>query len=387
MTKKLNILFIVSEFWQAGTQRFTFEMDAAIDKSKFDITILSLRNLNSNENWEDFYYKKHLAIGSKIVFYNNLIKQQAKSIKDKIKDKITNVKKQDKQKTLNHFFNDFDAISIMGEYNYPFIAPFLNQDQKEKCIIHIMNSIHQNDKLYIKFNKDEKHNFCSGFTENEIQAELKGFSNFQHYFLPLSIAIENNKLWKYKKAKIKKIGVFTRLTQHKPLDPFFYAFQLLLDKTPDVELHIYGTGNPVESGMMRYVKQLNINHKVFFRGHQEDLKQTAIQDDLDLVWFHGYYGQPGGFSGFDICSLGIPQVFWDFSNQTANADDELLPMYNHLSSFVEKSFDVLSNEIKAEKLSTAQFLNLKENRDVAVNIAILQNLYLNISQKNSNLND
>ena len=36
------------------------------------------------------------------------------------------------------------------------------------------------------------------------------------------------KKWKFHKTTAKKIGIFTRLNHDKPLDPFFYAYQILL---------------------------------------------------------------------------------------------------------------------------------------------------------------
>lgn len=72
---KKKVLFFVTEFWQAGTQRFTYEVDRAIDKNKFEITILSFRNLNTVSDKPDFYYKKHLELGTKVFFYLNLMKK------------------------------------------------------------------------------------------------------------------------------------------------------------------------------------------------------------------------------------------------------------------------------------------------------------------------
>ena len=55
MADKIKLLFFVTEFWQAGTQRFTFELDQAIDKEVFEISILSFRRLNTLPEKKDFF--------------------------------------------------------------------------------------------------------------------------------------------------------------------------------------------------------------------------------------------------------------------------------------------------------------------------------------------
>ena len=56
---KIKVLFLVTEFWQAGGQRYTYEIDSALDKKKFESSFLSFRDLNTNPEWPDYYYKKH----------------------------------------------------------------------------------------------------------------------------------------------------------------------------------------------------------------------------------------------------------------------------------------------------------------------------------------
>lgn len=378
---KLDILFVVSEFWQAGTQRFTYEVASTINRQLFNLTILSLRPLESNKNWADYYYEKHVALGDKIIFFDELIGSTKQSKFSRIKNKISGLSLPIKDKILANFFEKYQAISIMGEYNFPIVSKYLSKIQRERTIIHIMNSIHQNRKIYSKFDKQENLRFCSGFLESEIQEELKEFSTYEHYYLPLSLSFIENGKWSYSRQGKKKIGIFTRLTLHKPLDPFLYAFHLLLDKLPDVELHIYGSGDPEESGMYRYVKQLNLQERVFFRGHQTNLVDAALKDKIDLVWFHSYYGQPGGFASFDISSVAIPQLFWNFSNTEGNTKDDIFPVFNHLSSFVDKSVEILSSSSKAEALSTIQYEDTLKTRNMKENVMLLESLYQTIAKK------
>lgn len=376
MADKVKVLLIVTDFYQAGTERFTYELDRAIDKSKFEVQILSLLPLNNSPQWKDYYYEKHLELGTRIYFLDDVKFLKKATLAERIKFHILSVPIPDDIAQVQNFLKPFEAISFLGEYSYPSFKKYLSNESFSKSVIHIMNSVHQKKDLYVSYDKSKRYKFCSGFDDVKIKEELQEFKHYSHHYLPLSINIVNTKNpWHYKSNSKKRIGIFTRLTQHKPLDPFLYSFQLLLDYLPDTELHIYGSGNPEREGMLRYVKQLDLGNQVHFRGHQEDLKQSAQKDELDMVWFHGYYGEPGGFAGFDISSLGIPQVFWDFSNSKLSLDQDIYPMYNHINSFVKRSIEILNNEKAAIECSTNQFNHLLENRDISKHISKLEEIW------------
>jgi hypothetical protein len=72
MENKIKVLFVVSEFYQAGTQRFTFELDSALNKKHFEVNILSILPLGNNTLFSDHYYSKHLSLGSNIYFWNDV---------------------------------------------------------------------------------------------------------------------------------------------------------------------------------------------------------------------------------------------------------------------------------------------------------------------------
>lgn len=382
MADKIKVLFITTDFYQAGTERFMYEIDNAIDKNKFDINILSLLPLNNSNKWKDYYYEKHFALGSKIYFLNEIQNSQTPTIKQRIRRKIRGGSLPDPKTNIQDFIQKFEALSFWGEYSYPELDRILTPEQKKKCLIHIMNSKYQNKNLYMRFDKKQFYHFVSGFREEEIKFELSEFKDFTHTFLPLSINIDKSLCrWQFSDKPEKKIGIFTRLTSHKPLDPFIYSFHLLLNEFPSAELHIYGTGDPKEEGMYAYVNHLRLEDKVKFRGHQDNIIETALNDKLNLIWFHGYHGVPGGFAGFDICTTGIPQVFWNFGAVESKDKDEVLPMYCDLKGFVEKNSDQLTNRTSAKELSQKQYNYILEHRDVLKFIPILEDLYCKVAEK------
>ena len=147
---------------------------------------------------------------------------------------------------------------------------------------------------------------------------------------------------------------------------------------PNCELHIFGSGDPEEEGVMRYVNQLGLKDKVIFRGHQKDMIGTAKSDNLDLVWPHGYHSVPGGWAGYDICTLGIPQLFWNFGGVNRLELRNVFPMYNNVSQFAETSLKAIQNLDYAKELSQSQFEYVVDNQNIANFIGDLENTYLSI---------
>lgn len=269
----------------------------------------------------------------------------------------------------------------MGEYSYHKIEHRMNNKHKLKSIIHIMNSKFHYSELYDLYDKNLSYRFCSGFLEDEIKTELALFPKYQHHYFPLSIKVENKEIiWKFSNNEIKKIGIFTRLTQTKPLDPFLNAFVLLLNKQPNIELHLFGNGDPEKEGINQFIRENNLINKIKLRGHQENMKQTAINENLNLVWFHSYYGVPGGFAGFEICSLGIPQLFWNFTKDHLVNTISAFPIYDNLNEFVNHSFEIINDKENAEMLSQEQFDALKQTRDINKFIGSLETLYSEIAK-------
>ncbi len=381
MENKVKILFVVSEFYQAGTQRFTYELDRALDKNKFEVEILSILPLNSSERFLDYYYDKHRELGTKIHFLNEVNQLTIPTLSQKINKRIANIPYVDERIKIKRFFDNFDCISIMGEYNFKEVYKFITEENKQKLLIHIQNSKYQVKNTYEAFPKNEEFHFVSGFHADQINFELSEFSNFRHTYYNLNLKFENQFVKTNYQVSVKpKIGIFTRLTPAKPLDPFIYSFQLVKEQIPDAEFHIFGSGDPKKEGVYRYVQQLKLEQAIHFRGHQENILKTAVEEELDLVWLHGYHGLPGGWVGFDISTAKIPQLFWDFGNSNGKYYS-FFPMFHSVSELAEKSISLLTNPIDAKNLAEEQYNYTDENYNISKNIHVMEELYLQIANR------
>jgi glycosyltransferase involved in cell wall biosynthesis len=382
MGNSVKVLFVVSEFYQAGTQRFTFELDRALNKNKFSVEILCILPLNSSQQFSDYYYTKHLELGTKIYFLDDINTSTEPTFWQNIKHRLSGSEMPDESQNIKHFFDQYEVISVMGEYNFPLIKKYCSAKNEKKILIHIMNSKFQFKQLYDNFSKLENYHFVSGFGEKQIKWELDKFADYQHTYFNLNFKFENEFLkFQHKKSNTPKIGIFTRIYSTKPLDPFIYAFKSLLNKIQGAELHVFGSGDPKQEGIYRYVEQLQLEPSVFFRGHQDNILKTAVEEDLDLVWLHGYHGIPGGFAGFDIATAKIPQLFWNFGCAPNTQIHECFPMFNDIEAFANDSVYLLDNPLEAELLAEKQFEYINCNFNIIKNIHIMEELFQETSKK------
>lgn len=372
MKNKKKILFITSEFWQGGAQRHLFEIDKALSDQKYFKSILSLRDLQSDIQWSDYYYAKHLELGTEINFLSKIDIILSPSFLDRLKKKVFNKSFPNERQPIIDFLNQFDTILVIGEYTYPIIERWLDYELKSKSFIFVVNSINQLPTNYNLYNKELHYNFISGFQQDEINLEFHEFTHFKHHFFPLSISFNKDiSKWKPNENKQKRIGIFTRLTKDKPIDIFIFALHLLRDKGLDVVLNIYGNGDPAELGFDVTINSLSLRDHVVFKGHQSNLIETALNENLDLIWFHGYHNFPGGFASFDLSSIAIPQVFWNFTPSSNMNKYEQFPMYTNMNHFVDYSFEILNNPIAAFNLGIEQYNYINSNRNIKNTIGFL----------------
>jgi len=373
MENKTKILFITSEFWQGGAQRHLFEIERAINKVCFETTILSLRDLGSNVSWKDHYYSQYEKKGTEIYFYNQINQLQKYTILERIKRKLFNTKLLPERWPLISFLNKYDKFIFVGEYTFPIIEKWMSNEMRTKAFICIVFSIYQVPENYYKYDKSKEYNFISSF--KNLNEEFKGFTKINHHYFPLSISFnDEDRKWQPEKKAQKIIGLYTRLTKHKPLDVFLMALHLLRLQGMDVILNIYGNGDPSELGILNNVEALSLNNYVVFKGHQENLIESAMSEHLDLVWSHSYYGFPGGFASMDISSVGIPQVFWDFTPSCENKFNDEFKVFNNINKFVEYNMLLLEDSNFAIKIGENQYKSIQSYNNIDENIKIMEKL-------------
>lgn len=376
---KTKVLFVVGGLHRAGAERFAFEIDTYINKKLFLIDILCTENKADIPLvfGERYYETKHLQLGTSICFIDDL--KKTKGIATRIKSKLSRVFGIKEVDEIELFLLQYDIIHFMGEYTY---FHQFSSKLEGNSLISIMSAKFQNHNLYSSFDKRIKYNFTSGFNPEEVRFELNQFNNYSHTYLPLITSFDKNHCWTFNSVN-RKIGIFTRVNSYKPLEIFYHSFHILLNKIEDCELHIFGAFDLDMNLHYRMLDSLKIRNKVFFRGHQDDIRLTAVTEDLALSWFQGYNGdRPAGYAGIDICSVGLPLVFWDFHPDPIKKENEIYPHFTSILEFVEFSAKVILNEETAIQLSRVQMTETINRFNIESHIPTLEKVYMEIIENN-----
>lgn len=393
MRKK--ILFIVYNFYQAGSQRHMYEIARALDKSRYQIDFLKFDPLKDDNGWKEHYYKPTLQEGCKVYLLDDFkvktVRKYDKPIKlaNRIlkKLRLTKIDYSARQKAkdaaelrrrLANFINEYDVVNYSGIAVFKSCEPWIQYD--ENHLIHILTAKFQYPQdPYHDWDKNKKYHFVSGFMDDYINVELEHFKNYRHSFFPLCLKLDDQIIPLPEERDVFRIGIFTRLHFLKPLEPFIYAFQLLLDKGINAELHIFGNGDPRESGVMRHVEFTGLTDKVFFRGHQEDLKECLRENKIHISWFQAFAGIPGGYAAYELTVMGLPHIYWDFYplNRSRNEMAKMpFPCFWHIQDFVDYTAGVLKDG-SLSNLSKLQREAVISRHDIGKHIHRLEEIFEN----------
>ena len=380
---KIKILWIVYDFVQAGGQRVVFDICKALDKDKYQIDILKLSPMNYDTTFSsEFYYEPSLKLNIRVFLlqdlynHNKIKKTILKQITNKIKRKIgINVSKPlTKKEILTTFLEQYKFLHFSGisVYEDLFIR---NGLYFENAIIHLMTARFQDSKLYDGFNKTDKYSFMGGFNIATASFELEKFSLYDYIYFPLSIEAKTFEV-PINKTEQLKIGIFTRLYYMKPLDPYLYALKLLVEQGLNVKLYLYGSGNPDKIGLTRQLEYLYLTSFVEICGHTDSIKDTLINNPLDLVWFQAANSQVAGLAAFEVALGAVPQVLWDFNFLNAESEvSNYFKSFTNLIKFVDYSKDLLLHKNKLKELGLLQQSYIFEEHSIEKNISILEQKY------------
>ncbi|MEO9145231.1 MAG: glycosyltransferase family 4 protein [Ginsengibacter sp.] len=389
--KKKKILWVVYDFYQAGGQRYVYEICKALDKEKFEIDFLKAASIGHDKNWQnEYYYRPTLDLGCHVFLLGDIIKEKKLPergiskmlVKTKrVINKFSSPREQQpsikKKEQIETFFSGYDHINFSGLNVYKTVCLGYSINPKNS-FIHILTARFQDKKnIYEGLDKENSYHFISSFPNETLASELEGFTNYTHTYYPLAFETAPYDIKRKEKSNQPSIiAVFTRLSSMKPLDPYFYALKLLLERGANVELRVYGAGDPEEIGLLRQLNYLYIADKVTFPGHVESIPELLKTAGIDLLWFQSNNQFPAGYAALEIAMSGLPQIFWDFADiGLKNPISEIFPSFTSLTSFVEYSEKLLKSTGLRKKLGLQQREYVQQNNSSRSHIHILEELF------------
>lgn len=390
--EKKRLLFVVYYFIQAGGERYIYEILKGLNKEKYEIDFLKIYPLGHNKKWQsEFYYEPTINLGSRVLFWNEILASDKTFQKlswmkklfshipiGRLKMYIYNKTEARRWKILQDFLNKYQIVNWAGVGVYTHLGRHLSKGRYAE-FIHLLTAQFQYDfDCYSVWDKEKHYCFVSPFTEKLVNAELKDFKKYSHLSFPMSLELKPFQVDQksLSAAEPRVIAVFSRIDRMKPMEPYIYALKLLLEQKVNAVLHIYGAGNPVETGLSRIISHLYIEKHVIFKGHADNMVNTLKQGDISLVWYQSGDNRPAGYAAFEIAMSGIAQVFWDFTNHEDDLSwQNVYPSFTNLTEFVKCSAELLTDDAKRIELGIAQQEFVLQHQDIEKNISILENVF------------
>ncbi len=161
----------------------------------------------------------------------------------------------------------------------------------------------------------------------------------------------------YNGRRSEQIVNVGRLVTQKNQKLLIDAYLKVLTKYPHLKLIIYGSG-PLERELKNYVKHLNLENKVFFRGEVDDIK-TAILKAKMFVLSSDYEGMPNAL--MEAMALGIPCVSTNCpcggpKYLIKNDDNGILVPIKNSNKLAKAMLMLLDNKNLSNKISKNAFL-------------------------------
>jgi glycosyltransferase involved in cell wall biosynthesis len=382
MAELKKILFVVDTLAQHGAERYLYEILKAIDRSKFECSVLCTYPLTDSNN----YYAPLISdLGIKIntFEFGELYPSVTSTWKRKLLNSITyrwlnltGKKKELKERAeseLHKKLEGFELISILKiEVFNRFPQVFARYPN---IVIHLLSWGIQYLKNPYENLPDRPYRFVTMIEsqkEHVLETQFKTITNpkFDFFGFPLILDLNGRENNYVASTENPIIGVFSRINYDQPTIMFLFAFQLLLKRIPTAKMHFYGKA--ISDEHLQFYHQtaeiLGISHALTFKGHVPDLQRAISDDQITMGWMN-IGNSTLGYSSIEIASFGLPVTFFNIDKHDPLKIDARLNVFNDLEAFVEHSAAVLfeTNKLKLESQKTHEFIQSKHSSSLNIN--------------------
>lgn len=219
---------------------------------------------------------------------------------------------------------------------------------------------------------------------------LLGCSPINIHVISLGVDLNNIQPlpWSERIKLPKTISFLGRLTEKKNPIALLYAFKIVLQEYPDVNLNIIGDG-PLKNVVIDTIEKLNIGSNVVMHGSLSREESFPILNKSWMYAQHSVTSVNGDTEGFAISLSeallhGIPVVSTIHNGITENVIDGksgyLVPEYDY-EAMADKIIYLLRNPELAEKLGAFGQSFIKEKCNPAKRISILMDLFNELTSK------
>jgi len=389
--KKVKILFIYEWLVKAGAQTYLFELIKAINKDKFDVSVLcGQKSPDPFASPKEYYYFEIKNLGVKMFPYLGTSSNPPLPIHKKFWKKFLNissrklklsvskylVKKDEFQDKINELVLSQDHVVVIDFYTYNSLKTIIDKVLKPE--VHILcDTFQYKDDIFKYFDKTREYTFFY-YNTGILPALKKSFnsdSTFQH--LPLILNTESLKIIPLKKINKNEeinIAVFTRIAPNKRLEYFILAFHLLCNKYSDLKfrLKIFGfiQSNSYYESILGMIAFYRLEEFIDFEGHSEHMAESILQKNIAIAW-HIHSTSSPGYAGIEVAATGLPCLYYEAGNLNDN-DHSPLKKFKRIDLFAEETVKLIEDEGLYNDYSVKQRNYIINHFDIENYISMLE---------------
>jgi glycosyltransferase involved in cell wall biosynthesis len=303
MDRPYRIGMICGSLAQAGTERYIYELCRGLDKRRFAVDVLTIAPWGIGSH---FYAQPIRELGCRIrpifpLFYfrgfPKIFRPPALAMQALYRSAV-----------LPRILAKYDLLAVVLLDYLPNIEFMLPPDCA--LVVHLTTHLCQYDYDYYSRWPRHRRGFVVCMDNAQAAEAVTGLGDviIDKSVVPLPMDCSQfEKIDFQSKQKRLIIGCFMRIERDRHPMPILRSFAALAGKT-DAELLFYGRGDA--SHLRIEAERLGISDRVQFPGHVHDIRQTVIDDGVNLAWstsHDGYFG----YAGVELALLGMPTYFYN----------------------------------------------------------------------------
>ncbi len=388
---KPRLLFLMRDFVQAGAQRFQYELIRAIDRERYHVDVLIPIPLDRAEGMfpsEHYFplveqcvnriYPMSEVGGTWHRFHHWIGRSKTRLSKRNPLQHLLDfmaVRVAPKHLSrLSDFLDSYDVVNVT-EYDFCFVKDAVSDLDKVMTYVMTASSQTHPRSQFEDYDRGRVYSFVAGWDEVMQKNELSYFTNgYRLINVPLILDISDFQPLNMDRATdgVLRLGLFTRISPLKPVEPFLFALHLMVSKGMNVHLHHFGAvadrgiSAITKDMLLKTIHILGIEKHITFEGHAENIAEACAEKGIGLVWQQGFMRHLGGYAGIELMLAGVPHAFFDFETLDRSWPQGELPepYFHDVNAFADFSQRVLMDGDFAKELGRMQREHIMAGRDV-----------------------
>ena len=329
----MKVLFLVQHLSGGGAERTVSYLSGYLSKNGFDTCVLSVSNEKFYELDDSVkYVTLNIPMGEKNVF-----DKIAKAVKRTVSVNRY-ISKEKPDLVFCMLYTEAKYITVKRNKRYKLIV----SERNNPDIVKSKKAIKMRNRVF---------SLSDGMIFQTLRAKNYFSEEFRKKGVVIPNAIGNDLVYKVPEIKERtaKICAMGRLHKQKNYPLLLNAFKEVLERHPEYNLDIYGSGAELEN-LIELTKSLGIADNVNFKG----VKPNAIIEIADAACYvlcSSYEGMPNAL--MEAMAVGLPCVATDCPNGPAeliqNGENGILIPNNDEKALVEAILKMIEDKSFAER--------------------------------------